>query len=403
MSRCKSSPAVLFVASLALLTAASGLFAGPLTPPSGPVASSNKTLLEVEPRTPIDTTTCPGDATSIFKITRAGSYYLTSGITVGASGKSTIVVAASNVTIDLNGFTLSGTTLFGNPSIHGIALGGSFDHVKVCNGTVRQFGQHGISLGVSGYNARDMVVESVHAEGNGASGILVSKSGVIRTCSATANGQSGIFMSHGLIESCSADQNAEWGIYLYEGGTITHCIAKGNAVGIQAPYSVITECRVESSTSSGIIGFSDAIITNCIAQGNNDGITVYSGSSVRNCVCNDNRGDGLVLDSDCTAIGNTCNANGAQAASAGIHALRSGNRIEGNTARFNVGSGVQATMGGNFIIQNSCGGSTVANYDLAAGNRVGSVITAPATAAVFGNTGAAAGLGTSDPWANISY
>ena len=48
-------------------------FAGPLDPPAGPVASTYKTLTEVEPRIAINATNTPGDADSIYKVTQPGS------------------------------------------------------------------------------------------------------------------------------------------------------------------------------------------------------------------------------------------------------------------------------------------------------------------------------------------
>ena len=60
--------------------------AGPLSPPAGAVAPTHKTLTEVEPRTPINSTTTPGDANSTFKITQPGSYYLVGNL-VGSSGR----------------------------------------------------------------------------------------------------------------------------------------------------------------------------------------------------------------------------------------------------------------------------------------------------------------------------
>src|SRR6185369_7398513 len=81
--------------------------AGNLNPPAGPVASTMKTLSEVEPRIPINATTTPGDADSIFRITQPGSYFLTGNIT-GVNGKHGIEVAASSVTIDMRGFDLVG-------------------------------------------------------------------------------------------------------------------------------------------------------------------------------------------------------------------------------------------------------------------------------------------------------
>src|SRR3954470_4200181 len=79
---------------------------GTLTPPGAP-APTMKTLDQVEPRTPIDATHTPGDADSLFKITQPGSYYLTANVT-GVPAKHGVEIAASGVTLDLNGFDLVG-------------------------------------------------------------------------------------------------------------------------------------------------------------------------------------------------------------------------------------------------------------------------------------------------------
>jgi hypothetical protein len=68
--------------------------AGPLSPPGGPVASTYKTLSEVEPRTAVSLANTPGDADSLFKITQPGSYYLTGNI-VGVAGKHGVEIAAA--------------------------------------------------------------------------------------------------------------------------------------------------------------------------------------------------------------------------------------------------------------------------------------------------------------------
>jgi hypothetical protein len=71
---------------------------GPLTPP-GPPAPTMKTLEQIEPRTEIKAGHTPGDADSQFKITRAGSYYLSSNIG-GDVGKNCIEIAAGDVTLE---------------------------------------------------------------------------------------------------------------------------------------------------------------------------------------------------------------------------------------------------------------------------------------------------------------
>src|SRR5262249_21787578 len=93
------------LAALTLAAAAGLLIAGPLTPPAGPVASSYKTLTEVEPRIAINAVNTPGDNDSVYKITQPGSYYLTGNVQ-GALNRHGIEIAASNVTVDLMGFEL---------------------------------------------------------------------------------------------------------------------------------------------------------------------------------------------------------------------------------------------------------------------------------------------------------
>ncbi len=81
--------------------------AGPLDPPAGPVTPTYKTLTEVEPRVAINAANTPGNSTCIFRITQPGSYYVTGNIT-GVSGKNGLEIGASNVTVDLNGYAVTG-------------------------------------------------------------------------------------------------------------------------------------------------------------------------------------------------------------------------------------------------------------------------------------------------------
>jgi hypothetical protein len=99
---------------------------GTLTPPGAP-APTMKTLDQVKPRTPIS---APGTF-----LTAPGSYYLTTNLVTGSANADGITVRASNVTIDLNGFSIISTFGAGTDSPVGIRIDGSLS--EVANVTVR--------------------------------------------------------------------------------------------------------------------------------------------------------------------------------------------------------------------------------------------------------------------------
>src|SRR6202453_25883 len=95
---------VIQLACLALLSAIgfhpSALFAqGSLTPP-GPPGATMLTLSQIEPRTPI--------SSGGFIITAPGSYCLTTNLV--CTNTFGIETFANNITLDLNGFSLTGTS-----------------------------------------------------------------------------------------------------------------------------------------------------------------------------------------------------------------------------------------------------------------------------------------------------
>lgn len=393
-----------FALSFALLAPAAAVsLAGPITPPPGPVASTYKTLIEVEPRIAINTINTRGDANSTFKIVQPGSYYLIGNIT-GEVGKHGIEIIASGVTIDLNGFDLVGVPGMG--AFNGVcATENNLTNITVMNGSVRNWGADGVDIG--GWGERNCRVDRVVASGNADRGISVGNGSTVTYCSAYTNAGIGIFAGNGsTIANCTAYSNAGTGIASAFGSTILNCSAYdngGNGVSTSTGCT-IAFCTAFQNDGAGISTFDGSIVTNCMAQANAaHGIVVNTGSTVANCTARLNTLNGIACTSGSVIRDNTCSSNGSGAGDgAGIHATGNDNRIEGNNC-ISADRGIDVDGAGNFIVRNTCSGN-MTNWSIVANNVVGPIIDriAPGSAAISGNS-APSSLGTTDPNANFTY
>src|SRR5215211_4608967 len=172
------------------LGAAVGVFGqGALTPP-GPPAPTMKSLSDIEPRTPIP----GGIVTTIFSISRSGSYYLTGNRTNTAAGGLGISVNANDVVIDLNGFTLSGAGV----GQFGIYLQ-SRTNVAVLHGTVRDFTSVGI---IAPFSGNGHTISGVSVLNNGGIGIgMIASQGCRVVDCVVQDNSGGISVSDGSLVS----------------------------------------------------------------------------------------------------------------------------------------------------------------------------------------------------------
>jgi len=366
------------LASLSILGAAV-LIAGPIDPPSGAVGPTYKTLAEVEPRIAISPANTPGDLDSLFKITQPGSYYLTANIT-GVPSRHGIEIASRGVTLDLNGFHLTG--IAGMGVFDGVTVTvTNVSDIVVLNGSVRDWGGDGVDLAATG--ASNCRVERVNSSANAGVGIALSGPSRMSECAAWDNGSDGLVVgSNSTVIDCTSLSNGGAGIVAGIGSVVSLCAVKFNVGdGIDAdPACTITACAAHSNFSNGFALGSSCLVADCTSNGNAlDGILISSGSVVR---------------------GNNCVGNGFNDDAAGIHATGSRNRIEANACTSND-RGIDVDGPSNVIIRNTCSANTQNNWDVVAGNVI-LVVNATPAALVTGNNGGVA-PGSTDPNANFTH
>ena len=347
----------LLSAATPLAVAAAAILAvGDLNPPAGAVAETGKRLAEIEPRIAINATNTPGDATSLFRITQPGSYYLTGNVT-GASGKNGILITTGNVTLDLNGFRLAGSV----GSLDGIGCTGA-GSLLVRNGTVLNWGGDGIDL-LLGSN---VLIEEIISTNNIGDGISCGVRARIRDCTASNNSGDGITSStNSVVTGCLCENNAMDGIIVGTVGVVSDCTSRlnnGNGIRVTAlGFSTIERCSVGENGLDNILG----------------------GKSMR-------------------IVDNVSGFAGRVSPGAAIHVTSTDNYIAGNLCTLSD-VGINVDVSGNMIVRNLCSANTV-NWDIVANNVVGVIVdrSAPASAAILGNS-APSSTGTTDPNANFTF
>lgn len=422
----------LFVTGCTIFVTAPHLLAqGSLTPP-GPPAPTMKTLDQVEARIPIDTAHATGNADYEFIISKPGSYYLTGNLTVTKTNG--IDVTYPNVTLDLNGFQIARAdatraghgidleasgALLKNGSVSGFDTGISSTSLSLRGislidlvATNCKFGidittgelencrayENDLGLEVIGY----AVVHRCVAQANTTVGILVGSGSTVTQSIATSNKSDGFFVTKSTITGCTAYGNEGNGISLF-GSTASHCSASGNGTaGAGSGFSSnddseIVNCTANGNVACGISAGNRNTISGCTAQHNfSDGIQFHDacllrannassngsgavgiglhGLGVRDriteCNASLNKADGILVIGDCTVANNHAGGNGTN----GIYVSGgSGNRIDGNQVRDNVGTGILA--GPNDLILRNSAGNNATNFSPASGNNFAPVQT----------------------------
>ena len=180
---------------------------GPLTPPGAP-APGMRALDQIEPRIPI--TELP------YTINQPGSYIVTGPLSSTNHG---ILVQAHNVTVDLMGFTITGTS---STNFHGILAQGG-DGIPLRNVHIRNGGVWNFGDGVRFENVNGGSIRHLSVLQNAGRGIAMLKLPspasqtqriAIEYCELVDNGGDGLFI--GTLEATS------------NGFSIRHNIIRGN-------------------------------------------------------------------------------------------------------------------------------------------------------------------------------
>ena len=223
-----------------------------------------------------------------YKITKSGSYKLTSNLIVPA-GKDGIDVTAPDVTIDMNGFSIIGPVVcsgeIDTPAVCpaassgiGIASGASDPEtgspdVKVLNGAVRGMGSHGIFLTGDG-----SLVEKVSARSNAGAGIIVG--GMVLNSSAIGNGSTGILANS--VRDSEAASNTQDGIILDgRGGVAMGDVSADNGgVGIRPQNGSVMNSVITLNKGAGIQALCPSAIMNNTIVANASSIVTNEPSCV---------------------------------------------------------------------------------------------------------------------------
>ncbi len=318
----------------------SSLYAqGSLTPPGAPTTTM-KSLDQIEARTPI--------SSALFAITAPGSYYLTANVSV--AGGNAIFISANQVTLDLNGFTISSTnprqlgfrhlierlqyrryhilnghitsgvtdnagTFSGPGFINGISVygPGTFSNIRVTGVSVSSCLNDGILVG----GASSTVVESCTVQNVGGVGI---EANVITHCSASSCGNTAIDAV--IASDCYGQCVGSTGDGIAANNTANNCTGLSvGGFGVSINEGCAINCNGQSSTGDGV-SVGTGVANNCSGQSaSGNGVYVNEGT-INNCCGSSFSGDGIIVSGAVNQISPGCTANncfGYSANGDGIH------------------------------------------------------------------------------------
>ena len=352
-----------------------------------PVAASDG-VHEINQTCAVQTGCFPGDTPAGFPvlITGPGSYRLTSNLIVPNENTDGIVVQASDVGIDLNGFAIlrlgcEATTVNCTPT-SGTGAGirrtaASRRAISVRNGSIVGMGEWGVVLGNQGE------ASNLRVRWNRVGGIFADIGSTISDCQAFQNAGTGIDTTPGKatisgsradgnggvgflagddanISNSSAYQNGTFGIKAGQASRVSGSTANFNLgdpffdhAGIDVGQgSVVSNSTASFNTSAGIIAGPGSTVSYSTAAGNSwDGIDVSFGSTVSGSTTYENLDDGIETSAGSLVYGSTARDNTNVGLRLGDDSAYRENSITSNangTVQLNGFAGTVVNLGANF-------------------------------------------------------
>jgi parallel beta-helix repeat protein len=282
--------------------------------PPGPPGETYKSLGDIEPRTPIKSLP--------FTIDQPGSYYLTGDMSYPDPTQDGIKINASNVSIDMMGFTISGPLPGSGNLYSAISVKSAQSNITIQNGKIVDWG----GLGVDCDSTSNTKIVKIDVNRTGDYGICGSYSSQIIDCNVSYSQKIGIYSGYNcLVKNCNV-KNCDEGIH-------------GNY------YNRVIDCGAYNNITNGIYVRNGSVVQNC-ASNNNGGNGIYisgtGASTVIGCTTSGNDGSGIGGSEAVILRGDKEPEPGAPAVT---------NRVAGNimdcTAEDNGGDGFEVGAGSN--------------------------------------------------------
>ncbi len=306
-------------------------------------------VLEISQSCATQTGCFAGDAAGFpITISAEGSYRLTGNLTVSDPNLDGLVVTAAGVTVDFNGFALSGPAT-GSGSGSGVTGTGTdgADAIRSTfrNGTIRGFRSLAIALaGASQVRVDDMGIDS-----NAGGGLETGERGKLHGNNVSDN--TGSAFTSGIVAGASS--------------TVSGNVVTGNpGGGIQAGSNSLVSGNTISGASAGVgitAGDGTVVSDNSVTGSQGPGVSCALGCVIRGNAVYSNGGAGILESGQSTIAGNSSRENTLEGIHAGAAASISGNVVSSNGAdgilagdaasildnssSFNTGDGIEAGAG----------------------------------------------------------